>query len=175
MHNSRATPTPPPTPIRAVRVALGQLTMTSLGKQFTALQILTIMKIEKLGTDMCFTKSNQRPPRHCDKNESTEPTQEQLITATQQLLATSSRVHDVTVCKQLFIFWNHRERCRVKCWSTSVMLRAWNRSVHRANGVRYVWDVIQGVPGTSISEEIADVFCNYIIYRYSGKKFPDLD
>ena len=41
--------------IRAVCVALGQLIMTSLAKQFTASQILSIMKLEKLGMELSFT------------------------------------------------------------------------------------------------------------------------
>ena len=43
--------------IHAVRFTLGQLIMMSLAKQFMALQILSTMKLEKLGTDMYFTNS----------------------------------------------------------------------------------------------------------------------
>ena len=52
--------------IHVMRVALRQLIMTSLAKQFTDLQILSIIKLEKL--DVYFTNSlSQWPQRHCDK------------------------------------------------------------------------------------------------------------
>ena len=41
---------------RAVCVAVGQLIMTSLAKQFTASQILSIMKLENL-TQMCILQT----------------------------------------------------------------------------------------------------------------------
>ena len=43
--------------IHVVRVALRQLIMTPIAKLFTDLQILSIMKLEKLGTDVYFTNS----------------------------------------------------------------------------------------------------------------------
>ena len=43
--------------IHIVRVALRQLIMSSLAKQFTHPQILSIMKLEKLGTDVHFANS----------------------------------------------------------------------------------------------------------------------
>ena len=63
--------------IRAVRVALGQLIMTSLAKQFTDPHILSLIKLEKLGTDIYFTNSFKNwPQRHYDKKASIAATRE---------------------------------------------------------------------------------------------------
>ena len=52
-------------------VAFCQLIMTSLAKQFTNSQILSMMQLEKIGTDVYFTHSlNHWPQRRCNKNAS---------------------------------------------------------------------------------------------------------
>ena len=52
-------------------VAFCQLIMTSLAKQFTNSQILSMMQIEKFGTDVYFTHSlNHWPQRRFNKNAS---------------------------------------------------------------------------------------------------------
>ena len=54
--------------------ALGQVIMTSLAKQFMAPQILSIMKLKTLGTDVYFTNSlNHGPQHHCDKKATITP------------------------------------------------------------------------------------------------------
>ena len=69
--------------IHVVRVAIRQLIMTSLAKQFTDPQILSIIKPEKIGTDMYFTNSlNHRPRRHCDKKASIETPREKSVIVT---------------------------------------------------------------------------------------------
>ena len=57
-----------------MRVALRLWIMTSLTKQFTDPQILSIMKLEKLGTDVYFTNSLIHwSQHHCDKKASIDP------------------------------------------------------------------------------------------------------
>ena len=52
-----------------LRVAIGQLIKTLLAKQFIALHIFAIMKLEKIDTDVYFTNSfNHWPERRCDRN-----------------------------------------------------------------------------------------------------------
>ena len=101
VHSSRAT-----RPLRCnqrhcyrVCVALGQLIMTSLTKQFTAPQILSLIKLEKLGTNVYFINSLTRlPQRHCDKKASIETR-----------LGTIYHC-DITIASDRFMYRWHHER-----------------------------------------------------------------
>ena len=85
--------------IRAARVALGQLIMTWLADADPSM-----MKLEKLRTDVSFTNLlNSLPQRHCDKKTSIE-TWEQSVIVMSQLLVASSCIDDVTKGQQLFTF-----------------------------------------------------------------------
>ena len=69
--------------IHVVRVTIRQLIMTSLAKQITDPQILSIMKLEKLGIDVKWTNSlNHWTQRHCDKKASIETPREQSAIVT---------------------------------------------------------------------------------------------
>ena len=66
-----------------VCVAFCQLIMVSFAKQSKDPQILSVMKLERLGTDVCFTNSlNHWHPRHCDKKASIETQWEQSVIVT---------------------------------------------------------------------------------------------
>ena len=92
-----------------VCVALRQWIMISPTKQFTDLQILSIMKLEKLGTDVYFTNSlNHWPQRHCDKKASTETLQKQSVTARNVTIVSGQ-----LMCRwrhNRSTFWNHQEQ-----------------------------------------------------------------
>ena len=116
-----------------VCVALRQSIMTSLGKQFTNSQILSIMKREKLGTNVYFTNSlNHWPQRHCDKKASIETTREQSIIVTSQLPVVGSWVDDATLGQHFEIFGSSNG---VKCWFMSLKAHESHKwSVHRIHG-----------------------------------------
>ena len=67
--------------IRAVCVALGQIIMALLAKQFSNLQILSMMKFGKF-TQTCISQ------RHHNEEASIETTREQSVIAKSQLPAT---------------------------------------------------------------------------------------
>ena len=77
--------------LRAVRIVLCQLIMTSLAKHFTASQIFSIMlKNVSYSLDHC-------PQHHCAKKASIVTTWEQSVIVTSQLLVTGPSIDDVTI------------------------------------------------------------------------------
>ena len=127
--------------IHVLPVALLQLIMTSLAKQFTNPQILSTMKLEKLGTDMYFTNSlNHWLQRHCDKKASIKTLWEQSVIVTSQLPAAGSCVYEVTIGQHFEIIGSSNG---IKCWCMSLKgyeshkwLVSW---IHRA---RNIWQVL---------------------------------
>ena len=78
----------------------------ALVKLFTTPQILSMMTIEKLGTDVHLTNSlTPWPQRHCDKKASIETAREQSVIVMSQLLPDGSCFADVTISQQLFWYF----------------------------------------------------------------------
>ena len=84
--------------IRAVHGAFGQLIMTSLAKQFTNPQILSITKLQKLRTDVYFTNYlNHWPQRHCDKKASVDKKHEGTVGQCDVTIASGRLLEPTTV------------------------------------------------------------------------------
>ena len=116
-----------------------------------------------------FTNSlTDWPQRHYDKKVPIKITWGQSVVATSQLLLAGPCIADVTIGQQPFTFWN-RERWRIKCEFTSFKRQAPHQwLVHRIQSQKCLVGVVKGLPGTSISEEIADIFRNHKWWYHSS-------
>ena len=92
--------------------------------QFTDPRIRSILKYEKIDTDVYFTISlNHLPQRQCDKKASTETTRQQSVIMTSQLPVASSCIDDVTISQHFEIIGSS---AGIKCWFMSSNPQEWH-------------------------------------------------
>ena len=119
---------------RAVRVTLGQLIMTSLAKQFTAPQIISIIKIEKFGTDVYVTNSlNHWPPTPL------------CYESVHRNHAGTIGHCDVTIATGWLIFrWSHNRSTAVCILKSSGEVAGWNMDLRQLSHRNHINDWCKG-------------------------------
>ena len=113
--------------------------MTALAKRFTDPQILSIMKLERLGTDVyVINSSNHWPQRHYDKK-SDHRNPARTIGHCDVTIAIGRLMcrwrHDRST------FWNHREHWRDKMLMSLKAHESHKLSVHRIHGSKEIADI----------------------------------